>query len=101
MSASIEHSPRNGEEQCGDHSVGKHLQHCSRDTERVSGSQTNQHETNTAHARITNNEFHITFAQSHRRRVNNSDPGQGSEPFAPYLESLSKDVHLEEKFRIG
>ena len=101
MSASIEHSPRNGEEQCGDHSVGKHLQHCSRDTERVCRSQTNQHETHMAHARITNNEFQITLAQSHRRRVNNSDHGQGSDPFAPYLESFWKDVHRDAQSRIG
>src|SRR5207249_1437537 len=95
MSASIEHSSRNGEEQRGDHSVGKHLQYGSRDTERACRSQTKQHETRMAYARITNNEFQITLAQSHSRCVNNSDHGKGGDPFAPYLESFWKELHRD------
>src|SRR5438046_8814732 len=101
MSASIEHSSRNGEEQRGDHSVGKHLQYCSRDTERVCRSQTKQHETHMTHARITNDEFQITLAQSDRRRVNNSDYGQNADPIAPDLESFWKDIHGDAQSRKG
>ena len=101
MSAPVEHSSGNGEQQRCNDSMGKHLQNCPRNTEHVCRSQTKQYETHVAYARITNDELEVMLAQRHRCRVNNSDHGQDGDPFAPHLESFGKEIHRYAQARVS
>src|SRR4029453_843969 len=95
VGAAIEHAPGHGEKQSRDDAVRKHLQHCTRHTERVSGRQPEQHETHVADTRITNDEFEIALAERHRRSVNNSNNGENSNPMTPRVETLRKKIHRD------
>src|SRR4029453_11398577 len=95
VGAAIEHAPGHGEEQSRDDAVRKHLQHCTRHTERVSGRQPEQHETHVADTRIANDEFEIALAKCYCRSVKNSDNGENRDPITPRVETLGKKIHRD------
>ena len=54
-----------------------------------------------AHARITDDKFQIALAQRHRRRVNDPDYGEDSDPFAPDVETLREKIHGDAQPAVG
>ena len=101
MRASIDHASSHGEEQCANHAVRKHLQHRSRDAERVGRGQAEQHKAHVAHARIADDKFQIALTQRHRCSVNDSDYREDSDPAAPHLEALREKVHCDAEPGVG
>ena len=87
VSAVVDHSPDDGEEQPGDHAVGEHLKDCAIEADLIQSHQAEQDESHVADTGIADDELEVSLNERDACAVDDADQGQQGKDIAPRAEA--------------